>query len=57
MKSRDFFLLIFAVALGSLAALLVWTLIVKSQLTASLGSNSTLNTVLSLFGSNATPSS
>jgi uncharacterized membrane protein len=39
------------VALGAFIALIAWTLIVKSQLSTTIGSNSTVNTLLSLFGS------
>ncbi len=43
--------MLLAVTLGVFIALIVWTLIVKSQLSSTLSSNSTLGTVLSLFGS------
>jgi hypothetical protein len=52
MSTRDFFLIIFAVAIGSLVGLIAWTLIVKSQLSSTLASSGgTLGTILSLFGS------
>lgn len=52
MSARDFFLILFAIAIGSLVALIAWTLIVKSQLSSSLtSSGGTLGTLLSLFGS------
>jgi len=50
MSTRDFFLILMAIAIGSLVALIAWTLIVKSQLSSSVSSNSTLGTILSLFG-------
>jgi len=51
MNTRDFFLIIFAIAIGALISLIAWTLIVKSQLSSTVGTNSTLGTILSLFGS------
>jgi uncharacterized membrane protein len=53
MKPSEFFLLIMAVAIGAFLALIVWTLIVKSQISATVAGNSTVNTLLSLFGSKA----
>jgi uncharacterized membrane protein len=48
MKARDFFILLIVIALGTFAALIVWSLIVKSQLQSATASNSTLNTVSNL---------
>ena len=50
MNTRDFILTLLAVAIGAFIALIAWTLIVKSQVSSSLTTNSTLGTILSLFG-------
>ena len=48
MKARDFFILFIVIAVGTFAALIVWSLIVKSQLQTAANSNSTLSTVSNL---------
>jgi len=50
MKAREFFILFIVVTAAALAALLVWSLIVKSQLQTAAAGNSTLNTLTSLLG-------
>lgn len=51
MNARDFFLILIAVAGGAFIALIIWTLIVKQQLSSTVTGNSTLGAILSLFGS------
>ncbi|MGD0744147.1 MAG: hypothetical protein ABSA45_03235 [Verrucomicrobiota bacterium] len=50
MGTRDFILTLLAVAIGVFVALIVWTLIVKNQVSSSLAGNSTINLLSSLFG-------
>lgn len=50
MTTRDFFLTLFAVAIGGLAAMIAWTLIVKSQVSSSLAANP-IGNLFTLFGS------
>ncbi|MGB7767440.1 MAG: hypothetical protein WBN22_01105 [Verrucomicrobiia bacterium] len=52
MNARDFFLTLFAVAIGTTIALAIAGLYLKSQLSTSAGSG-TLGTILSLFTSPA----
>lgn len=49
--------MLLAVTIGVFIALIVWTLIVKSQVSSTLSSNSTLATVLNLLGSKPAGSS
>jgi hypothetical protein len=50
MSTRDFFLTLAAVAIGTTVALAIAGVYVKSQLAASTGSGTTLGTILGLFG-------
>lgn len=50
MSPRSFFLHTIAVAVGTLAALAISGLYVKSQLSSATSGNSTIGTILSLFG-------
>jgi uncharacterized membrane protein len=52
MNSRSAIALFIIVALGALAALCVWSLIVKNQLSSATSGNSTLGTLASLIGIN-----
>lgn len=49
MKARDAVILFVVVTAGALAALLAWSLIVKSQLSAVTSGNSTLGTLATLL--------
>ncbi len=49
MNTRDFLLTLAAVAIGTTIALAIAGVYVKSQLSASAGSGTTLGTILSLF--------
>lgn len=51
MSTREFFLYIFAVAIGTTIALAIAGLYVKAQLSAATTGNSTVGALLSLFGS------
>jgi len=50
MNTREFILTLLAVAIGAFIALIVWTLIIKNQLSSSLSTNPTLTALSSLFG-------
>lgn len=50
MKTHDFFILALLIFVGTFAALIAWTLIVKQQISASVGNNSGLGAIFSLFG-------
>ena len=50
MKAREYFILFVVVTAAALAALLAWTLIVKTQLQSAAASNSTLNSLSTLAG-------
>jgi hypothetical protein len=50
MKKHEFFLLTLAIAAGSFAALIVWTLIVKNQVAATVQTAAAANPVASLLG-------
>ena len=49
MSTRDFFLTLTAVAIGTTIALAIAGVYLKSQLSASAGGNSTLGTILSFL--------
>ena len=51
MNARDFFLTLFAVAIGTLIALAITGVYVKGQLASATAGNSTIGSLLSLFGS------
>lgn len=51
MSPRSFILHTLAIAVGTLAALAIAGLYVKSQLSSATSGNSTVGTLLSLFGS------
>jgi hypothetical protein len=51
MKPHEFFLQMLVIFIGSLLAMLVWTLIVKSQVSAQLTAANPVNSVLGIFGS------
>ena len=57
MNARDFFLQVVAVAIGTTIALAIAGVYLKSQLSATAGSGTTLGTLLSLFGSRPAGSS
>jgi len=52
---KDFFILLLAIALGSFIALIAWTLIVKSQVSAQLSTTSSVGGLLSLFSARPKP--
>jgi len=50
MKPGEFFLYMLVIALGSFLALIAWTLIVKSQISAQITAANPVNSVLGMFG-------
>jgi hypothetical protein len=51
MKTKDFVMLLIVIFIGTFAALIAWTLLVKQEISSSASSNTALTTAESLLSS------